>query len=74
MNSKLVYNFNTHRLSIVPDNEEINLDEEKVVPILQEEFYVMKVKGVCSSDNEFVLHLFSFETPILKILLYIIIL
>ena len=53
-NKKFVYNFDIDCLNIVSQNEEINLDECKFVNITCDELYVMRVSGICSSDNELI--------------------
>ena len=51
---KLVYNFNDKNLKLT--NHNIDEDNEMYVNILeQNEFYVMRINVICTSDYEFVL-------------------
>ena len=59
MSSKLVCNFDTNVLSIVPyatDNYSVEDTSSFVsIPDNQDTFYVMQINGICLSDNEFVI-------------------
>jgi hypothetical protein len=54
MSKRLVYNFENQSLRILDNlTETIDWDIEMFVEML-DNFYVMKITGICSSDNEFV--------------------
>lgn len=52
---KLALNFETNVLSIVENEVEVDDDETQYVNIPNNNFWVMRVNGVCTSDYEFIL-------------------
>jgi hypothetical protein len=49
----LVYNYETAILKIISNNNEIDTDYEHFIELLEDECYVMRINGICSSDSEF---------------------